>query len=66
MSEDEKAQRRICRNRVSAAVSRERKKNYVAYLEQRVNELEGQVHALKEEKNNLWWENCVNLAIKEI
>ena len=66
MTDDEKAQRRIDRNRASAAVSRERKKNYIIFLEQRVTELECQVHALKKEKSDLLWDNCLNLTIEDI
>ena len=66
MTDDEKAQRRIDRNRASAAVSRERKRNYISHLERRVNELEVQVHALKKEKGDLLWENCLKFTIDDI
>lgn len=53
MTAEEKAQRRMARNRASAAVSRERKRKYVEELEEMVSQLEGQVVALYEE-NRLW------------
>ena len=53
MTDEQKAKRRMMRNRMSAAVSRERKRKYVEELEDAVNDLEGQVIALYEE-NRLW------------
>lgn len=53
MAEEEKARRRMMRNRMSAAVSRERKRKYIEELENAVCNLEGQVVALYEE-NRLW------------
>ena len=41
------------RNRESAATSRERKRKYVAYLEQHVDELERKVELLRNE--NWFW-----------
>ena len=66
MSSEEKAQRRIERNRASAAISRTRKKEYLAFLEKRVLELESQLHALKAEKSDLLWQNCLSLTIDDI
>jgi len=53
MTTEEKAERRMRRNRISAAVSRERKRKYIEELEDAVTNLEGQVVALYEE-NRLW------------
>ena len=53
MTEEEKAHRRMMRNRMSAAVSRERKRKYIEELEDAVINLERQVVALYEE-NRLW------------
>jgi len=53
MTTEEKAERRMRRNRMSAAVSRERKRKYIEELEDAVTNLEGQVVALYEE-NRLW------------
>lgn len=55
MTTEEKVQRRIDRNRASAAVSRARKKSYIALLEKRVNDLECQIHELNEEKRARLW-----------
>jgi hypothetical protein len=66
MTSEEKAQRRIERNRASAAISRTKKKLYVAFLEKRVLELEAQLHALKTEKNDILWQNCLSLTIDDI
>ena len=53
MTAEEKAARRMARNRASAATSRERKRKYIEELEQQVGQLEWQVYALYEE-NRLW------------
>ena len=53
MTTEEKAQRRMARNRASAAISRERKRKYIEELEHQVGQLEWQVYALYEE-NRLW------------
>ena len=66
MTGDEKARRRIERNRASAAISRTKKKEYIAFLEKKVLELESQLHALKTEKSDLLWENCLSLTIDDI
>ena len=48
-----KTQVRMQRNRQSAATSRDRKRKYVSYLEQQVNELERTVTLLRNE--NWFW-----------
>ena len=53
MTAEEKAQRRMMRNRASAATSRERKRKYIEELEHQVDHLEWQVCMLYEE-NRLW------------
>jgi len=53
MTAEEKAQRRMLRNRASAATSRERKRKYIEQLEHQVDHLEWQVYMLYEE-NRLW------------
>ena len=53
MTTDDKAQRRMARNRASAATSRERKRKYIEDLEYQVGQLEWQVCSLYEE-NRLW------------
>ena len=53
MTAEEKAERRMRRNRASAATSRERKRKYIEELENAVSSLEEQVVALYEE-NRLW------------
>ena len=66
MTSEEKVRRRIERNRASAAMSRTKKKAYISFLEQRVIELESELHALKEEKGDLLWENCLSVTIDDI
>ena len=66
MTSEEKARRRIERNRASAAISRTKKKEYISFLENKVLELESQLHALKTEKSDLWWQNWLSLTIDDI
>ncbi len=66
MTSEEKARRRIERNRASAAISRTKKKEYISFLENKVLELEAQLHALKTEKSDLLWQNCLSLTIDDI
>ena len=66
MTSEEKARRRIERNRASAAISRTRKKEYITFLERRVAALESPLHALKTEKNDILWQNCLSLTIDDI
>ena len=66
MTSEEKARRRIERNRASAAISRTKKKEYISFLENKVLELESQLHALKTEKSDLLWQNWLSLTIDDI
>ena len=63
---EDKAQRRILRNRISAAVSRERKKAYLRQLEQRVQELETELLELREENSKLIWQSFLKFEFEEL
>mmetsp|Transcript_1463 Transcript_1463/g.1939 ORF Transcript_1463/g.1939 Transcript_1463/m.1939 type:complete len:523 (-) Transcript_1463:295-1863(-) len=59
LTEEEKKQRRLIRNRLSAQLHRERKRAYVDYLEGLVRERDEQIRKYEEEVQNLRARNAV-------